>query len=145
MSSYLSFISDTTKRDSNIFSSQRLSNTLADTSFTSSRCPHKEQDGSGLFFIKSHNSQLLYNTSFYFLKAIVFLIKYFLSLIQINRNIFLIFPGKACDKIQIIIKHSILMTILSFLLHTIQNLTGFLLRHWIHSRFGYSHLKSSYI
>ena len=72
-------------------------------------------------------------------------IQNFFSFIQINLRRLLCFPGKSCNKVQIIVQHSILMTVLSLLLHAVQHLLSFLLGFLIHAGILNFLLKTTHI
>ena len=119
MSPDLCFIPDTSQTDPDIFSSQSLGDTLADTGFSGAGSSYKEQDRTGLFFVQGHYCKLLDDPLFDFLQSIVVFIQDGLSFFQVNRRHFRSLPGKAGDKIQIIIEQAVFMAFLAFLLHTV--------------------------
>ena len=114
-----SLIPDAAKADPDIFSSESPRDALADAGLTRTRRSHKEQDGTGLFLIQSHDSQLLDDTLLYLGKAVMILVQDFLGLLQINRGGGFRLPGKGGDKLQIIVEHAVLMAVLALLLHAV--------------------------
>ena len=71
----LSFITDSTKTDTHVFTVKRTGNTLSDTCLTGTRRTDKKEDGTILFPVQCHNSNLLDDTFFDFLKSIMIFIK----------------------------------------------------------------------
>ena len=68
-----------------------------------------------------------------------------LCFLQINILHLLRLPVKARGKIQIIIEHPVLMSVLALLLHPVQHLLGFLFRLFIHSGFPDLRLEATHI
>ena len=113
------FIPDSAQTDTHIFSPQSLSNTLANTGFTGTRRSYKEQDRAGLLSVQGHNGKLLDNSFFYLFQAVMVLIQNLFCFFKVDFAHTGCLPGKGCDKVQIIIKHTIFMTFLSFLAHAV--------------------------
>ncbi len=122
MSSYLSLISDTTETDSYILASKSLSYTLSDTGLTCTRCTNEKKYGTGLLRIECHNSQLLNYSFLNLLQTIMISVQNLFSFLKIDRSLLLGLPAEGCYEVKIIIKHTVLMAVLAFLLHTVQNL-----------------------
>ena len=133
MAADLCLITDTPKTNPYVAAMQRLRDTLANTRFSGTRCPHKEQDRSGLFFIERHNCNLLNDTLLYLFQSVMILLQNLLCLIQINRHHFFRLPRQARHKIKVVIKHSVLMTVLALLFHPVQNLFCFSFCFLIHT------------
>ena len=145
MAADLRLIPDAAKADPDIFSSESPRDALADAGLTRTRRSHKEQDGTGLFLIQSHDSQLLDDTLLYLGKAVMILVQDFLGLLQINRGGGFRLPGKGGDKLQIIVEHAVLMAVLAFLFHAVQDFVRLFARLLSHAGGLYFLLKPAHI
>ena len=83
VASDLSLVTDAAQADPHIFPVQGFGYALPDTGLACSGCSHKQQNGTGLFFIQSHNCYLLDDPVFYLFQAIVLLIQDLLRFLQI--------------------------------------------------------------
>ena len=115
MSSYLSLILYTSKADSYILSTKRLSYSLTHTGFPGSRCTGKQNNRACILLLKCHYRNLLNHSFLRFLKAMMALIKYFLSLLDIYFLFFFRLPAKSSDKLKIFKCGAIFMVITSHL------------------------------
>ena len=111
----LRLIPDAPQADPHIFPLQCPGYALADAGLSGSGSAHKQKNGTGLFLIQRHHSNLLDDPLFGLFQSKMIFIQNLSGLGQINGNRFFLFPGKAGNKIQIIIKHAVFMAILPFL------------------------------
>ena len=145
MAADLCLITDTAKTDPYVAAMQRLCDALTNTRFSGTRCPYKEQDRPGLFFIERHNCDLLNDTLLYLFQSVMIFLQDLLCLVQINRHHFFRLPRQARHKIKIVIKHSVLMTVLALLFHPVQDLFCFSFCFLIHTGFRNFRLKTAHI
>ena len=115
MSSYLSLILYSSKADSYILSTKRLSYSFTHTCFACSRCTGKQNNRACILLLKCHYRNLLGNSFFRLLKAMMALIKYFLCPFDIYFLFFFRFPAKSCNKLKIFKCGAIFMVITSHL------------------------------
>ena len=115
MSSYLSLILYTSKADSYILSTKRLSYSLTHTGFPGSRCSGKQNNRACILLLKCHYRNLLNHSFLRFLKAMMALVEYFLSLLDIYFLFFFRLPAKSCNKLKIFKCGAIFVVITSHL------------------------------
>ena len=92
VSADLGFIPDTSEADPHVFSSERAGDTLADACLAGAGSSDKEENGTVLLPVQSHDSQLLDNALFYLLKPVMVFVQYLFRLFQIDGSKFRRFP-----------------------------------------------------
>ena len=84
VSSDLRLIPDPAQADPHIFPVQGLCNALSDTCLAGTGRSHKQENGTGLFFVQSHDCNLLDDPVFYFFQAVMLFIQNVFRLLQID-------------------------------------------------------------
>ena len=119
VSAYLCLIANAAQTDSYIFSAKRLRYTLSDAGLSSSGRAHEQQDRARLLFLQPHRGDLLNHAPLNPFQPIVILIQDPFCPVQIYGPKSLLLPGKPRHKVQVIVKHSVLMAVLALLLHAV--------------------------
>ena len=122
-----------TETDADVFPAEGLGNARADARLARTRCPDEKQDRAGLLAVQAHHGKLLNDTPLDLLQAKMVFIQHCLCFRQGREIHVLLFPRQRCDKIQIVIKHPILVGIGALLLQTVQHLGRFLARLVVHA------------
>ena len=111
---------------------QCLRNALADTRLSGSRRAYKQQDRAGLALFERHHRHLLHDPLLHLFQSVMLAVQDFLGFLQIHILRVHFFPGQAGNKVQIVIEQPVLVAVLPFLLHPVENLVGFLSRILVH-------------
>ncbi len=114
-------IPDAAQADTDVLSLQGFGDTLADTGLAGSGGSHKEQDRSGLLFLQIHDGNLLDDPLLDLFQAEMIFLKDLFRPVKVDGLGRLLFPGQACDKIQVVVEHAGFRTVLTFRLEPVED------------------------